>query len=171
MHFLKIHFFRCINAVGCVKKRHAPRCIHKMQAILSMTRCTHLMMLYLDRMSQCGLHAVNWSHLGILMRRLAAEPRSIAGLLFPSQCPSGTILLTQYSLVWDWRVSWAAQCFFIGLVCSISTVVFYYFYLPLLSVYIGWYCGAGVFRLIGFIPLFLNLALPTSFNNNNNDNI
>ena len=35
MHFLKIHFLRCINAVGCVKKRHAPRCIHKMQAILS----------------------------------------------------------------------------------------------------------------------------------------
>ena len=34
MHFLKIHW-RCINAVGCVKKRHAPSCIHKMQAILS----------------------------------------------------------------------------------------------------------------------------------------
>ena len=35
MHFLKIHILRCINAVGCVKKRHTPRCIHKMQAILS----------------------------------------------------------------------------------------------------------------------------------------
>ena len=34
MHFLKIHW-RCINAVGYVQKRHAPRCIHKMQAILS----------------------------------------------------------------------------------------------------------------------------------------
>ena len=34
MHFLKIHW-RCINAVGCVKKRHAPSCMHKMQAILS----------------------------------------------------------------------------------------------------------------------------------------
>ena len=34
MHLLKM-FLRCINAVGCVKKRHAPRCIHKMQAILS----------------------------------------------------------------------------------------------------------------------------------------
>ena len=30
-----IHFLRCINAVGCVKTRHVPRCIHKMQAILS----------------------------------------------------------------------------------------------------------------------------------------
>ena len=36
---------------------------------------------------------------------LAAEPRSIAGLLLPSRCPSGTILLTQYSMVWDRRVS------------------------------------------------------------------
>ena len=35
MHFLKIHFLRCINAVGCIKKRHAPRYICKMQAILS----------------------------------------------------------------------------------------------------------------------------------------
>ena len=28
-----------------------------------------------------------------------------AQLLFPSLCPSGTILLTPYSMVWDWRVS------------------------------------------------------------------
>ena len=34
-----------------------------------------------------------------------APPRSTAGLLFPSRCPSGTILLTAYSMVWDWRVS------------------------------------------------------------------
>ena len=38
----------------------------------------------------------------ILMRRLAAEHRSTAGLLFPSQWPSGTILLTLYSMVWDY---------------------------------------------------------------------
>ena len=25
--------------------------------------------------------------------------------LFPSRCPSGTILLTPHSMVWDWRVS------------------------------------------------------------------
>ena len=41
MHFLKIHFLRCNNAVGCVKKRHAPRCIHKMQAILSVLMYNH----------------------------------------------------------------------------------------------------------------------------------
>ena len=34
---------------------------------------------------------------------------------------------------------------------------------------IGWYCGAGVFGLIGCIPLSLSLALPTFFNNNNNN--
>ena len=32
----------------------------------------------------------------------------------------------------------------------------------------GWYCGAGVFGLIGCISLSLSLALPTFFNNNNN---
>ena len=71
------------------------------------TRCTVLMVLYLDRMCQCGVHAVLWSHIGTLIRHLAAEPCSTAGLLFPSRCPSGTILLTPYSMVWDWRV-WRA---------------------------------------------------------------
>ena len=69
------------------------------------TRCTLLMVLYLDRMCQRGLHALLWSHFGTLMHRLAAEPCSVAGLLFPSRCPSGTILLTPYSTVWHWRVS------------------------------------------------------------------
>ena len=32
-------------------------------------------MLYLDRMCQCGLYSVPWSHIGILMRHLAAELR------------------------------------------------------------------------------------------------
>ena len=63
------------------------------------TRCTLLMVIYLNRMCQCCLHAVLWSHFGTLMRRLAAELRSTAGLLFPSQCTPGTILLTPYSMV------------------------------------------------------------------------
>ena len=54
---------------------------------------------------QCRLLAVLWSHIGALMRILAAEPRSTAGILFHSQCSSGTILLTPYSMVWDWLVS------------------------------------------------------------------
>ena len=53
----------------------------------------------------CGLLAVLWSHIGTLIRLLAADPRSTTGLLFPSQFPSGTILLTLYSMVWDWRGS------------------------------------------------------------------
>ena len=71
------------------------------------TRCTLLMVLYLDCTCQRGLHAVLWSHIRTLMRCLAAEPCSTAGLLFPSRCPSGTILLTPYSMVWDWCVSTA----------------------------------------------------------------
>ena len=33
------------------------------------------------------------------------NPHTTARLLFPSQCPSGTILLTSYSMVWDWRIT------------------------------------------------------------------
>ena len=69
------------------------------------TQCTLLMVLYLDRMCQCGFHVVRLSHIGTLIHRLAAEPCSAAGLLFPSRCPSGTILLAPFSMVWDWRVS------------------------------------------------------------------
>ena len=79
-------------------------------------RCTLLMVLYLDRMFQCGLDAVLWSHIGTLMHRLAAEPCSTAGLLFPSRCPCGMKLLTPYSMVWDWRVSRTGPIFFIGLI-------------------------------------------------------
>ena len=55
------------------------------------TRCTLLIVLYLDCMCQCGLHTVLWSHIGLLMHRLTVEPRSTAGLLFSSQCPSGSM--------------------------------------------------------------------------------
>ena len=51
---------------------------------------------YLGGLCQRGLHAVLWSHIGTHMHRLAAEPRSTTGFLFPSQCPSGTILLTPW---------------------------------------------------------------------------
>ena len=73
------------------------------------------MVLYLDRIvrkCQCGLHAVLCSHIGIFMRRLAAEPRRTAGLLVLYLCPSGTILLIQYSMVWDWLVSRAGPMLF-----------------------------------------------------------
>ena len=69
------------------------------------TRCTLFMVLYPCRMCQCRLHVVLWSHIGIFMRLLAAEPCSTTWPLFHSQCPCETILLTQYSMVGDWRVS------------------------------------------------------------------
>ena len=46
-----------------------------------------------------------------------------------------------------------------------STTIPFVFFLS-----IGWYCGAGVFRLIGFRSLSPTHALPTSFNNNNYNN-
>ena len=42
-------------------------------------RCLLFKVLYLDRMFQCGLHAVLWSRIGKLIRYLAAEHRSTAG--------------------------------------------------------------------------------------------
>ena len=56
------------------------------------------------------------------------------------------------------------QYLFIGLSCSIPTIVLYYFFFSLL---ICWYCMAGVFGLIWCFSLSLRLALPTFFNNNN----
>ena len=122
------------------------------------TRCTPLMMLFLDRMCQCGLHAVPWSHIGILMRRRTFVQKCTTGLLFPSQYPSGTILLAPYSMVWDWRVSRAGPMFFIGLSCSIPTIVFYYFSLCVFSVYrlVLWGWGLRADRLVVYhsLPAF-----------------
>ena len=132
------------------------------------TKCTLLMVLYLDRMCQRGLHAVLWSHIGTLMHRLAAEPWITAGLLFSSRCPSGTILLTPYSMVCDWRVSRAGPMLLYWpklLYPYYSLLLFFPFHFFLS---IGWYCGAGVSGLIGFISLSLSLSLPTFLNNNNN---
>ena len=87
-------------------------CFYSKYIFFGVTWCTLLMGLYLDRMCQYWLHAVLWSHIGTLMHRFAAEPRSTAGILFPSQCASGTILLTPYSMLWDWRVSRAGPMLF-----------------------------------------------------------
>ena len=70
------------------------------------------MVLYLCRMSHCVLHEVLWSYIGILMLLFSEETRSTTGPLLPSLCPYGTILLTLYSMVWDWRVSRAGTMIF-----------------------------------------------------------
>ena len=41
------------------------------------------MVFFLCRTCHCELHAVLWSHIGILMHPFAAEPRSTAGLYSP----------------------------------------------------------------------------------------
>ena len=113
--------------------------------ILHKIRCTRLMMRYLGRMCQCGLHAVPWWHIGILMHHLATEPRSTAGLLFSSQCPSGTILLTPYTMVWDWRVSRAGpMLFYLPKLLYPHYIVFHYFSLSLLPVYRLVLCDWGL---------------------------
>ena len=112
------------------------------------TRCTIFMVLYLCRMCQCWLHVMIWSHLRMLMRLLAAEPRSTAGPLLPSQCPCGTILLILYSMVWDWRVSRARPMLFYRpkqLYPFLSSTIFPFLFL----VSLGWYCAAGVSGPIG----------------------
>ena len=88
---------------------------------------------------------VPWSHIGILMHHLAAEPGSTTRVLFTSQCPSGMILLTGLtlssslcSMVWDWCVSRVGPILILALAAlseSIITIVFYYFSLSLLPVY------------------------------------
>ena len=124
------------------------------------TLCTLLIVLYLCRMWQYGF----WSHIGILMFFLVTEHGCTAGSLFSSQCPYGTILLTMYSMMWDWRVSRSGPILFYWsklldpfLSSTVFPVIFF------LS--IDCYCGAGVFRLTGCISLSPSLALPTSFNN------
>ena len=91
-------------------------------------RCTLLMVLYLDRICQCGLHAVLWSHIGTPPRCRTSQYRRP---LFPSQCPSGAILLTPYLMVWNSRVSRAGPMLF----WPVPTIVFYYFSFSLISVF------------------------------------
>ena len=102
-------------------------------------------------------------------RYRTSQHRSTTGLLFTCQYLCGTILVTPYSMVWDWRVSRAGPTLFYWPKLSIITIVFYYFSLSLLSVDIGWHSGTGVFGLL-CVNLYLSLAVPTSFNNYNNNN-
>ena len=50
------------------------------------------------------LNSVHWSYISTLMCLLTVVPRSTEGPLFSSQCTCRAILLTMYSIVWDWRV-------------------------------------------------------------------
>ena len=124
------------------------------------TRCTLFMVLFLCRMCRCGLHAVLLSHIGTLMRLLTEEPLSIAGHLFPGQCLCGKILVTPYSMVWDWRVSRAGPMPFYWPSCSL-TFCFLLFYLSFLSFYglVLWGWGLRTDRVLTALsqPCIANL--------------
>ena len=112
------------------------------------TRCTLFMVLFLCRMCFCGLHAA-LPHIGTLMRLIAAEPRSIALLLFPCQYLCGTILLTPYSMVRDWRVSRAGPMPFYWPSCLLPFCPLLFFF-SLLSFYglVLWGLGLRTDRLL-----------------------
>ena len=114
-------------------------------------RCILFVLLYLYRMCRCGLHAALWSHIATLMSLF------YAGLSFPCQYLCGMILVTRYSMVWDRRVSRAGPTPLYWPSCSLPFCPFLFFHS------MGWYCGAGVFGLIGYQSL--------SPNNNNNNNL
>ena len=100
---------------------------------LGVTQCTLFVVLFLCHMCRCGLHAA--SHIGLLISLLAAEPRSIFGLLFPCQYHCRTILVAPFSMVWDWRVSRAGSMLFYWPSCSLT------FCLLLFSLSLLTFCG------------------------------
>ena len=107
---------RFLTACGCIWVWHcsATLCGSTVYVVKDQvkTRCIDFMVVYLCRMCQCGLQAVLWSHIGILIRFLVAEPSSTKVPLFLFQSPCGTILLTLYSILWDNRVSRVGQMLF-----------------------------------------------------------
>ena len=85
--------------------QYCVRMLHKI-------RCNPMYFLYMElyqcRMCQCWLHAVLWYSYSA-HRYSYSPPRCRISQhrkpLFSSRCPCGTILLTLYLMVCDWRVS------------------------------------------------------------------
>ena len=71
------------------------------------------------------------------MRYIAAQPRSTAGLLIPSQYLCGTIFLTPYSMVWAWDVSRAMSIPFCWPICWFHFLSFYVFSFSPLFLWVG----------------------------------
>ena len=82
------------------------------------------------------LHAVLWSHIGILQGSLQSPAVYRRPVIPQAVYHCGTILVTQYSMVWDWQGN--------------TVMVLQYSYcFPFLFHSMGWYCVARVFGLIG----------------------
>ena len=86
--------------------------------VLYKIRCNPMHPLYgaLPTCALCASAGYTWCFGGTsvctLMRFLAAEPHSTAEPLFTCQYLCGTILLSLYSMVWDWQVSRAGPIIF-----------------------------------------------------------
>ena len=98
------------------------------------TQCAIFMVLYMCRMCQCRLHAVLWSHIGILMGLLPTEPRSTAG----PELSLGVLVVRSCRpcIRWCGTGGFQEQCLLIywpKMHCKFF--VFYYVSLSLLSVY------------------------------------
>ena len=124
------------------------------------TIATPYMVLQLFRMCQGGLHAVLRSHIGIF----------ILSSLRTSQYRVSFIPLS----VSLWNDLADPVFDYVGLAgfksrANAFSKLLYSFFIPFFRFSSScWYCGAGVFGLIGCTSLSPSLALPTSFTNNNN---
>ena len=116
-------------------------------------RCTRLMMRYLDRMCKRAVtHVAMVSH-----RYHYAPPRCRTSQYRRAFVPLSMSLWNDLTdPIFDG----------VGLAGFKSKANAFFPFLFFLS--IGWYFEVGVFGLIGCISLSRSLALPTSFNNNNN---
>ena len=110
-------------------------------------------------MCQYRFHAVLWSH--ILVHLLAVVQQDLySPPSFPVEQPC-------WPCIWWCGTSWFQElghCFLLALAARSLFIFYCFLFLFILS--IGWYCGAGVFTLIGCKSCSPSLALPTSFNNN-----
>ena len=92
---------------GCVSVCDSARC--RSVAVLCMPYKVRCNLMHPLNGAVPGAYVPVWITCGALVahRYNYARSRWTPGILYPSQCPSGTILLTPYSIVWDGRVSGA----------------------------------------------------------------
>ena len=100
-----------------------------------------------------------------IIHLLAAEPLITAGPIFPSHSLWNDLADRIYGGVGlaGWRAGSIIFYWPMLLYLFLTSTIFHF----LLFLSIGWYCGPGVFELIGCKSLSPSLALPTTFNNNN----
>ena len=135
------------------------------------TLCTLFMVLYLWSMYQSGLRSVLWQHIGILISILAAEPRIVPQDFYSSRSQylcTWNDLAALYLMVWDWRVLWAGPIHFywpkLRVPFPSSTVFLFSSFFLCVGIVV---LGLRTDRVSSLSP---GLAVPTSFNNNKNNN-